>query len=476
MSGQPADKHRLSDQPLKLTPGRRAPFTQVGDWVLLSGVGCEARTLYWALSAHLNASREDNEVWPSLLTLARIIGLKKPENVSKYMLQLEVIGAVEVIRTTAGLKRRNRYIVHQAPPPGYRGPQSMADWYAQNRPVAEETRNERQARETDFDNWLADTRQSIKDRCNETSEARTQAKQSGDAVVAPVPFLGTRPRTPAGGGTARAAVTYGPLEETVPPLAGVRTPPTRGPVPPRTGVEVDQEETHQETNAAPSARSATDGRRPLTGSQGLPSSRPAKPSRHQAAPGKVGAPGTQVALVRAVELGLPAELQRLLPRWRPTVLRDVILRECQGRTAEQLIARADRRWYTWGLAAAADTATGGAGLAHPVGAAVRILGPYRCQADGCDRECPDPRCEDGVDIDTGRHCPRCIEHRLDAHGTQARRANQGRGESQGVGGSPVEAYCVDCGTRVSGPMHSDGTCQGCTQAVLSALASLGGVG
>ncbi|MFF4344863.1 hypothetical protein ACFY00_33685 [Kitasatospora sp. NPDC001540] len=473
MSEQTGQHHHLSDQPLNLTPGRRAPFTQVSDWVLLSGVDCEARTLYWALSAHLNASREDNEVWPSLLTLARIIGLKKPENVSKYMLQLEVIGAVEVIRTTAGLKRRNRYIVHQTPPAGYSGPQSMGDWYARYRPAEEENKNERQAREAEFDAWLADTRQTIKDRCAETSEARVRAKQNGDAVVPPVPFLGSRPRTPSGGGTGRAGGTRRPPDRSVPPRPGVRTPSAGGPVPPAEGVEVDQVEIEQEPSAAPSARSAAAGRRPPTGSGSVRTSRPSLHAGVPSACGAAGAPTDRAALmlVRTVELGLPTELRRMLPKWRPPVLRDVILQECQTRTAEQLIARADRRWYTWGLAAAADTATGGAGLAHPVGAAVRILGPYRCQVDGCGRECPDPRCEDGFVIDSGRRCPRCVEHHDEAHRSRRRRT----GRREGADAVPAEAYCLDCGARVSGPLQSDGTCQDCTQAAANALASLGGI-
>ncbi len=260
MSTHVPDDPTALDHTLEVSLGRRAPFTQVGDWSCSPGQ-TPTPELYWALSAHLNASRDDNEVWPGLLTLARILGLKKPENVSKYILQLEVIGAVEVIRSSTGLVRRNRYIVHQTPPVGYCGPRSMADWYALNRANPDEPPEERDAREAAFDSWLTATRQTLKEHCERTARARALARKNRTPLPPAESFLGLHSRTPTAGGTERAANSAKTAGQTVPPVVGVRTPMPKGYAPPHQGVEEDQEEQHQET--APAARSVASGRRLL---------------------------------------------------------------------------------------------------------------------------------------------------------------------------------------------------------------------
>ncbi|MEU8828800.1 hypothetical protein [Streptomyces sp. NPDC048636] len=232
------------DETLEVGLGRRAPFSQLGDWVLFSGVDSDARTLYWGLSAHINTSvRDDTEVWPGLAALARILQLKKPENVSKYMLQLEVIGAIEVVRTMVGLVRRNRYIVHQTPPTSHTGARSTSEWYALNRGPKGETPEARKARESEFDQWLLAVRDGLKAHCDSVAKARAAAKKA-KAAFPPIelfiaPVL-TDFRTPAGGGTARPAPIQKPTGRTVPPRQGVRTPAEGGSVPPPQGVERDQ--------------------------------------------------------------------------------------------------------------------------------------------------------------------------------------------------------------------------------------------
>ncbi|MFC9223120.1 hypothetical protein ACFT8W_20745 [Streptomyces hygroscopicus] len=204
MSEQLNDPNEL-DEALEVGLGRRAPFSQLGDWVLFSGASSDARTLYWGLSAHLNTSvRDDMEVWPGLLSLARILGLKKPENVSKYMLELEIIGAIEVVRTMIGLVRRNRYIVHQTPPASYTGVQSTSEWYALQRGEKGESAAERKQREAQFDHWLAAVRAGLKAHCDTVAKERAAAKKA----KAPFPSfaLYIAPalpdfRTPAPGGT-----------------------------------------------------------------------------------------------------------------------------------------------------------------------------------------------------------------------------------------------------------------------------------
>lgn len=204
MSEQLNDPNEL-DEALEVGLGRRAPFSQLGDWVLFSGASSDARTLYWGLSAHLNTSvRDDMEVWPGLLSLARILGLKKPENVSKYMLELEVIGAIEVVRTTIGLVRRNRYVIHQTPSASHTGVQATSEWYALQRGEKGESAEARKQREAHFDNWLTAVRAGLKAHCEAVAKERAAAKKAKapfpafDFYIAPAlaDF-----RTPAPGGT-----------------------------------------------------------------------------------------------------------------------------------------------------------------------------------------------------------------------------------------------------------------------------------
>ncbi|MGW3091606.1 hypothetical protein [Streptomyces sp. NPDC001108] len=254
MSNQLTDPN-AADETLEVTLGRRAPFSQLGDWVLFSGVDSDARTLYWGLSAHINTSeRSDNEVWPGLAALARILQLKKPENVSKFMLQLEVIGAIEVVRTMVGLVRRNRYVVHQTPPASHTGARSTSEWYALNRGPKDETSEARKEREAEFDRWLTAVRAGLKAHCEKVAKARVAAKKA-KAAVPPVelfvaPSLADF-RTPWPGGTARPAVMQETAGQPVPPGQGVRTPWPGGPVPPGQGVERDQSQLDQSLSPVP---------------------------------------------------------------------------------------------------------------------------------------------------------------------------------------------------------------------------------
>ncbi|UZK58085.1 hypothetical protein NEH16_31975 [Streptomyces drozdowiczii] len=165
------------DVAFELELGRRAPFTMLGDWVLLSGASSEARALWWALSSHLNVKRNDAEVWPGLATLARLLHLKKPEHVARYLLELEVIEAVTVKRVETGLKRRHRYVIHQTPSAGYAGPRSMGEWYALNRGPRSETDEQRRRRESEFDLWLEAVRKGLKEHCARVAAERTRARR-----------------------------------------------------------------------------------------------------------------------------------------------------------------------------------------------------------------------------------------------------------------------------------------------------------
>ncbi|WP_440072230.1 helix-turn-helix domain-containing protein [Streptosporangium sp. OZ121] len=114
-----------------VTAGRRAPFTQLGDWVVLGDIDCQAKALYWALAMHVNQQRGDFTVWPSREALAEILGYSRPQSVDRYIDQLVELGAIDVYeqRVSGGLRGRHVYEIHQTPPPGYAGLISSADFH-----------------------------------------------------------------------------------------------------------------------------------------------------------------------------------------------------------------------------------------------------------------------------------------------------------------------------------------------------------
>lgn len=117
---------------LEVQVGRRAPYSQVGDWVLLAPIRPHAKTLYWALSAHINTSRDDTRVWPTQDMLAEILGLSRGDKVKPYMDELVAIDAVAVrkARYAGGLRERSVYTIHQSPPEGFAGVASLKAFYA----------------------------------------------------------------------------------------------------------------------------------------------------------------------------------------------------------------------------------------------------------------------------------------------------------------------------------------------------------
>lgn len=107
------------------------PFTQVADWVALSGISDHAKALYWHLAMHINTLRGDREVWPTKETLAVWMQLAKPASLDRYMRELVEIGAVQVVkrRTVGGMRTCNRYRLRSAPPAGYAGPTTLGEFY-----------------------------------------------------------------------------------------------------------------------------------------------------------------------------------------------------------------------------------------------------------------------------------------------------------------------------------------------------------
>ena len=140
----PAPAAELDEQ-IEIAAGRRAPYTQLADWVALSGISDHAKALYWHLKMHVNVERGDFEVWPRKELLAAWMQIKQARRIDPYIDELVRIGAIEVYRRryANGMRARNRYVVHDTPPPGYTGPTSLAEWYARHNSAEDETSQSR---------------------------------------------------------------------------------------------------------------------------------------------------------------------------------------------------------------------------------------------------------------------------------------------------------------------------------------------
>lgn len=129
--------------------GRRSvDGTWSPDWVDLSGCSAMAAKLYRLMRMRLNRKRRDSKVWPGGATLAVMLGLERSDSVSRYTKELQELGAIDI--RGERMPRRNVYIVHDIPPPGYEGPLSLEEWDADpdNRlKIAAIKRAEREKRE-----------------------------------------------------------------------------------------------------------------------------------------------------------------------------------------------------------------------------------------------------------------------------------------------------------------------------------------
>ncbi|MFE2170507.1 hypothetical protein ACFXB3_36415 [Streptomyces sp. NPDC059447] len=138
----------------------------------------------------------------------------------------------------------------------------------------------------------------------------------------------------------------------------------------------------------------------------------------------------------------------LLPTHRPRALRDAILQGLDGgRTADQLVERIQRRWWTHRYARALADGE----LISPVGVAIALVRPSV--------DCPDPMCEDGVTLDTGHPCRTCEQRSEDRrHGRKPQDHDtapapqwwecQGPGcTAAGKGFKPGDGLCRQCQPR-----------------------------
>jgi DNA-binding transcriptional MocR family regulator len=68
------------------------------------GLSPTAAWLYVVLLSHHNRKREDNDVWPSRKSLAEALGLKKVDNVDRYLRELSDSGLIKSRRRAGGVK------------------------------------------------------------------------------------------------------------------------------------------------------------------------------------------------------------------------------------------------------------------------------------------------------------------------------------------------------------------------------------
>ncbi|MFD5342298.1 hypothetical protein ACFWJY_00630 [Streptomyces anulatus] len=193
----------------------------------------------------------------------------------------------------------------------------------------------------------------------------------------------------------------------------------------------------------------------------------AKPPQKKAAGKKLGKSRVrmtreQAAAVAAVAAAWPAELAGLLPTYRPDVIRDAVLDAlAHGRTADQLVARVQRRWSAHGYADAL-LAHDGKGIGSPVGVAVALVRPPA--------ECPDPMCEDGVLLPLESACVKCEQRRLDHRADRRQRQVPGPREDRRPRGWTCEN--PDCRKPGRGEAPKDGVCGECRQKVQQSAALL----
>lgn len=126
---------------VELRQGRRFPYVTGGEWVVVSAASRGAKALYFVLRSHVNRGRGDDQVWPTQEVLADLLGISKPERIKPLTDELVALGAVETerVRYARGMRQRLIYTVHEAPPQGYAGPLSLADYYRARTPENDKT-------------------------------------------------------------------------------------------------------------------------------------------------------------------------------------------------------------------------------------------------------------------------------------------------------------------------------------------------
>ncbi|MFK0288334.1 hypothetical protein ACIQVL_48860 [Streptomyces sp. NPDC090499] len=322
-------------------------FTQIPVWLLLSGSTAQAYRMYAFLAEHINSRRtgRDRIAFPSMKAIARALGLKDHRDVKRYREELEQLGAVRAELATYAGGLRRRYRY----------------WVRFNPPPG-------YAGPTSLSEFYE-----INDDVRSTKSTAGQS-QGGKK----------------------------------PTLQGGESPTTRKRENPTLKKRDQEQQDQDERDDAPAARSASDGRRPTTGSSG-------SRGGGSAASGKTKPPSLtqeQRQQVDAFVQALPKQLADLLPVRMPSNLSTAVLEALAAgqpheRTPQQLIEyRLVPKWD--GHYASRDAA---GPLERPVGVLIAMLRR--------DRECGDARCDERTNVDTGNPCVSCGQRRVDERADRA---------------------------------------------------------
>ena len=353
-------------------PAKEPHYTKIGEWVSECGANGMETAVYQHLAKRLNHASGSRMVDPSRARLAADVGLKKPDDVDPYLRALDALGTI-VIHAAKGL--RTKYALPLWPPEGYDGPDNTfeADKWQKADPKG-------------YAAWRARRRALV-----EAAEAPYAAKRR--ARVAKSTAKRRAPQSP------KVPVATGRSgEDDVPVATGTHQPVVTGHhLPVATGT--NQDDTNDQTNMG-------DGRRPTTGSRGLAKGGSAASDNTSSTLEK-----PKPAELRTVVEGVPEPLKQLLqedwPRELPGRVNDLIgagLTQ-EHRTPAQLLERMARRWQVFGYEDALLSQTG-EGIRRSIGVLEELLSPSKCAGNNID-------CEDGIELHTGRECPRCEEARQD---------------------------------------------------------------
>ncbi|WP_093803989.1 hypothetical protein [Streptomyces sp. Wb2n-11] len=425
-----------TDDPFEVEAEDDLPFVMLGHWVALSGVSPGALALYWMLAMHLNKTRGDRYVWPTTSILAHMLGYSRGDKIKKFVDELVAIGAVRVIPVPDGNgpQLRNTYKLRRNPPPDYAGPLSLSVFYSRlNEAYEEETAGQAVYPQTGVD-VAPQTGGHVAPQMGVVTRRSLNKKNKKDEAA-----------SPRSGGDVRRTSTSGSRGN--PAEGGSAASGKDGPV--------DQ---------------LMDGtRRSGGGEKG--GSKKAKHTREQ------------LELARSVRALFPKDFLegwissktglevKALPDVPP--LTDAILEALAGdvpgadRTPAQLGARIEQRWNHHGWAVKYYAGE----IERLVGAAVAMVRPLKAD----DRYgCANPRCDAGVDVDTGEACQTCparFEERK-AERRRVRALEQAESaRANGVGAQPrmpaqrfeqaVWWDCVSCDASGKGEPPADRICANC---------------
>ncbi|MCX4792522.1 hypothetical protein OG369_42870 [Streptomyces sp. NBC_01221] len=449
--------------------GRRAPFTMLGDWVAVSGVDPNARSIYWDIKAHVNENRGTGTAWPPRDFLALLAGDKQARTMDPYLRQLEAINAIgaERERQVAKMRSRNLYKIHDTPPRGWDGPASHAEvweWLREDKDGCRQYYVDRKAWLKDIEDAWSRIKQDEKERgakpsapvskaghrawlkkCHGLWVARRKgcASSPRSAVQRTTESSGDEPARAGDPSMATERCSGSAVQRTT--QCGTAHP---GSAAQRTGTtskgNKKEEEAGKPRSGGDVRRTSTSGSSAREVESGCAASGKTSPSPTQhndtrgptrgqkSGSNKAKHTREQLTLVTAVRAHFPAEFLGGLPDV-PT-LSQAILDALAGdvpaadRTVEQLGARIQQRWDHHGWASKFYAGQ----IDSLVGAAVAMVRPLKA---GDRYGCANPRCEAGVGVDTKEDCQTCPE-RLEAR--KAQRA-QDRGQERATGANSAPA-------------------------------------